>query len=98
MRFRVITVIVIVSGGLVSNAQAQPLPQTARQALIEMFFGKPGSFEKHLPEVTKAAIRNANPASGTSMLQAFSMMSSQLAAGGQRSQTFDAGPILLAFE
>ena len=36
------------------SASAQPAPQTARQALLEMFFSKtPGTFEKHLPQATR---------------------------------------------
>src|SRR5579863_8357859 len=37
---------------VVVSVHAQPMPQTARQALIEMFSAKvPGSFEKHLPAI-----------------------------------------------
>ena len=47
------------------SASAQPAPQTARQALLEMFFSKtPGTFEKHLPQATRAALRKAGTASG----------------------------------
>ena len=49
------------------SALAQPAPQTARQALLEMFFSKtPGTFEKHLPQATRAAL----PKAGTSPLSA----------------------------
>src|SRR4029077_8992313 len=47
------------------SASAQPAPQTARQALLEMFFSKtPGTFEKHLPQATRAAMRKAGATSG----------------------------------
>ena len=39
-----------------------PVPkQTARQALLEMFFGhKPGAFEKHLPSAMHEFLKTAN--------------------------------------
>jgi len=42
------------------SAAQQPAPQTARQALLEMFFSKtPGTFEKHLPQATRTALPKA---------------------------------------
>jgi hypothetical protein len=84
-------------GGLFASAQATP--QTARQALLEMFFSKtPGTFEKHLPQATRAALRKAEPASGASMIAGFSALTSQLSARGQQLQTFEAGPTLLLID
>ena len=81
------------------SASAQPAPQTARQALLEMFFSKtPGTFEKHLPQATQAALRKAGTASGASMLTGFSAITSQLTASGQQLQTFEAGPTLMMIE
>ena len=81
------------------SASAQPAPQTARQALLEMFFSKtPGTFEKHLPQATRAALRKAGTASGASMLTGFSAITSQLTASGQQLQTFEAGPTLMMIE
>jgi hypothetical protein len=81
------------------SANAQPAPQTARQALLEMFFSKtPGTFEKHLPQATRAALRKAGATSATSMLSGFSAFTSQLTARGQQMQTFDAGPTLMLIE
>src|SRR5207248_2726160 len=78
-------------------AQPQP-PQNARQALLEMFFSKtPVTFEKHLPEATRAALRNAD-GQGLLLLQQLSLMTSQLNSQGQQLQTFEAGPTLLAVE
>jgi len=80
-------------------ASAQGTPQTARQALLEMFFSKtPGTFEKHLPQATQAALRKAQPASGASMLAGFSAITTQLSARGQQLQTFEAGPTLLLID
>jgi hypothetical protein len=80
-------------------AAAQPAPQTARQALLEMFFSKtPGTFEKHLPLATRAALRKAGSTSTASMLTGFSAITSQLSARGQQLQTFEAGPTLVLVE
>jgi len=81
------------------SAGAQPAPQTARQALLEMFFSKtPGTFEKHLPQATRAALRKAGTASSAPMLGGFSAMTGQLTAHGQQLQTFEAGPTLMLIE
>ena len=81
------------------SASAQPAPQTARQALLEMFFSKtPGTFEKHLPQATRVALRKAGTTPGASMLSSFSLLTSQLTASGQQLQTFEAGPTLLMIE
>ncbi len=75
---------------------AQPAPQSARQALIEMFFGKtPGGLEKHLPEATLSAFKQAAPGSGASMLQGIALLTGQMKATGTEVQTFEAGPTLL---
>ena len=43
------------SGGSMSAQPSEPAPQSARQALIEMFFDKtPGTFAKHLPAAPSA--------------------------------------------
>jgi hypothetical protein len=84
-------------GGIFANGQA--VPQTARQALLEMFFSKtPGTFEKHLPQATRTALRKAGSTSSTSFLTGFSAMTSQLTTHGQQLQTFEAGPTLVQIE
>jgi hypothetical protein len=78
---------------------AQPAPQTARQALIEMLFSKtPGTLEKHLPQATRAALRKAGPVPGTSFLGGYSAIMGQLTAHGQQLQTFEAGSTLMSLE
>jgi hypothetical protein len=77
----------------------EPAPQTARQALLEMFFSKtPGTFEKHLPLATRAALRKASATSGAPMFSGFSALTGQLNAHGQQIQTFEAGPTLMLIE
>ena len=77
-------------------AQQTAAPQTARQALLEMFFSKtPGTFAKHLPLAT----RNALDKSGAmATLQQYSVMASQLETQGQNLRTFETGSVLLVGE
>jgi hypothetical protein len=80
--------------GQTAASQAAP-PQTARQALIEMFFGQaPNHLEKHLPEVTRQAFENLEEANGQSVLAAFSMFAQQAQQGKERIETFDTGSML----
>ena len=69
-------------------------PQTARQALLEMFFSKtPGTFVKHLPATTRAALDKAGMLNN---LQQYSQIMSQLQTQGQDLQTFETGSTLLS--
>jgi len=44
-------IIALLAASVVAGAQTQPPPQTARQALLEMFFSKsPKAMQKHLPD------------------------------------------------
>ncbi len=73
-------------------AVAQEAPQTPRQALMEMFFGKePGTFLKHLPAVSRTALEKSGPQTN---LQPFAAFTSQLQAQGKGFQTFESGPVL----
>ena len=77
----------------------QASSQNARQALLEMFFGDaPGHFEKHLPDATRRSLNKLNSPDGQNYLAEFSMLASQMHAGGANFQTFDTGPILLSVE
>ena len=77
-------------------AQA-PSEQTARQALIEMFFGQtPNHLEKHLPDVTRKTFQRMDSGNGQSFLSEFSMLATQAKSAGAALQTFDTGPILLS--
>jgi hypothetical protein len=76
--------------------QSATPPQTARQALVEMFFGKaPGTLAKHLPAATLAAFEKAGTLAN---IQQYSAMMTQLQTQGQSVQTFDTGSVLLEFE
>lgn len=76
--------------------EAGAVPQTARQALTEMFFGKtPGTFVKHLPMATRTELDKAGILAS---LQQYSALASQLQSPGQNVKTFDSGPLLLMGE
>lgn len=80
--------------GLACWAQQNTVPQTARQALLEMFFSKtPGTFAKHLPAATVAALEKAG---ATASLQQYSQMVSQLQGQQQNLQTFETGSVLMS--
>ena len=80
-----------------SLCQTPPAAQTARQALLEMFFSKtPGTLERHLPEALRAALHKAG--SSNSMLDGLSLWTGQMQAHGQELQTFDVGSTLLLVE
>jgi len=81
------------------SASNPPSPQTARQALIEMFFGTAANhLEKHLPDVTRKTLHRLGTANGQDALAEFSMFSMQAKAMGAGFQTFDSGPTLLIAE
>ncbi len=76
-------------------AQESTTAQTARQALLEMFFSKtPGTFAKHLPAATIAALEKSGALAG---LQQYSMLAGQLQTQ-QKFETYATGSILLAGE
>src|SRR5215467_8332520 len=81
---------------VVSPAQQNSAPQTARQALLEMFFSKtPGTFVKHLPEATRAALEKSG---AMVTMQQYSLMASQFQTQGQNLKTFETGSLLLSGE
>jgi len=92
---RFVSVLIVVSAcaGFCFAQQSKVEPQTARQALMEMFFSKtPGTFVKHLPMVTRTALEKSG---ALTSLQQYSLMMSQLQTDNQNLQTFDTGSVLL---
>jgi hypothetical protein len=74
----------------------QAAPQTARQALLEMFFSKtPGTLVKHLPMATRTALEKSG---ALTSLQQYATMASQLQTQGQNVQTYETGSVLLSGE
>jgi hypothetical protein len=92
-------VLLVVTAVISSQAQTQPPPpQTARQALIEMFLSKsPDAFLKHLPTAASHTLIRQGDSSGTSLVQKITMIGQQLTAQGH-TETFDVGPTLLTSE
>jgi type IV pilus assembly protein PilA len=79
-----------------SAAAPQTGPQTARQALLEMFFSKtPGTLVKHLPAATRAALDKSG---ALKSLDQYSLLMSQFQAQGQTIQTYETGSVLLSGE
>ena len=57
---RVIACVLAAVGFWSAAVSAQETPQTARQALLEMFFSKtPGTFVKHLPAATRDVLEKS---------------------------------------
>jgi hypothetical protein len=73
--------------------QTAAAPQTARQALIEMFFSKTqGTFVKHLPMATRTALEKL------ATLHQYSALASQLQTQGQNVRAFETGSVLRTAE
>lgn len=79
---------------------AQPsAPQSARQALIEMFTGKGANdFARHLPERARQELIRQSETPDTSVILRISMIGRQITAQGDQVQIFDSGPTLLLSE
>jgi len=96
MRKSLCLAVAVLCAGIAQGQQAAAAPQTARQALIEMFFSKtPGMFAKHLPAATIAALEKSGALAN---LQQYSTFITQLQAQGHTIQTFETGSVLLASE
>lgn len=98
MRRILISLALVASCAAASGGQQTPAsaPQTARQALLEMLFSKtPGTFSKHLPAITRAALEKSGAAAN---LQQYSLLMTQMQTQGQDFQTFESGSMLLSVE
>ena len=94
--------LLMVAGGISFTVQtlaqtaAPPPPQSARQALIEMFLGKgENDFAKHLPEAAHQMLIHKGETPETSIVLRISAIGRQLVAQGEHIETFDEGPTLL---
>ena len=99
--FRNTLVRATVVAGILSCAgtaqQKTEAPQSARQALIEMFFGGDEAFKKHLTIEVQAKVSESLKAAappGSNPLQA---LTTAKAMGGDNFESFAAGPILFSF-
>jgi len=93
--------LVAVAAGLSAAAQNPPSqPQSARQALIEMFTGKgENDFTKHLPSAVLAALVRKGETPEVSLLFRVSgAVRGGLITQGEKVETFDTGPNILVSE
>jgi len=97
MRRVTVSLVVVILWATHSFAQQSPgSSQTARQALMEMFFSKTqGTLAKHLPAATRTALEKSGALAN---LQQYSLLVSQLQTQNQNIQTFDTGSVMLAGE
>lgn len=87
------------SASLFGQATVTPLPQSARQALIEMFLGKGDeAFTKHLPEDARRTLIRKGETPETSTILRISAIGRQMAMQSEHIETFETGPTLLVNE
>jgi hypothetical protein len=80
------------------NLQTPP-PQSARQALIEMFLGKgENDLAKHLPDITRKALIRKDESPESSIVLRIAAAGRSMAAQGRTVETFDTGPNILVTE
>jgi hypothetical protein len=102
-RIRQVFLFVTLAGCILLPAQTAapttPPPQSARQALIEMFMGKgENDFARHLPEGARQTLIHEGETPDTSIILKISTIGRQAAAQGEHLETFDEGSTLLTFD
>ena len=94
-----IPVVMIATGIALSAQTASAPPQTARQALIEMFLSKnPDDFAKHLPDDARQALIHKGETEATSFVLRIASVGRGMVAQGEHIETFDVGPNILVSE
>jgi hypothetical protein len=74
-------------------------PQSARQALIEMFLGKgENDLAKHLPDITRKALIRKDESPESSIVLRIASAGRSMAAQGRTLETFETGPNILVTE
>jgi hypothetical protein len=99
--FRLVPFLVAIAGSisLLAQTPAGTPPQSARQALLEMFLGKgENDFTKHLPEVAHQALIHKGDTPETNVILKISTIGRQLTAQGEHFESFETGPNLLISE
>ena len=87
------------TASLAAQSAQQAPPQSARQALIEMFTGKRADdFQKHLPDAARKTLIHKDESAETSIALKVSSIVRELSAQGGHLETFDAGPDILVSE
>src|SRR5882724_1354458 len=76
-----------------------PPPQSARQALLEMLFGKgENDFKKHLPEDARQTLIRKGETPETSTILRISTIGRQVMSEGKHVETFETGSVFLSAE
>jgi hypothetical protein len=89
-----VIVLLILVGGSSRAQQPAVISQTPRQALLEMFFSKAsGTFVKHVPATTLAALEKSG---AMASLQQYSIFTAQLETQQSNLKTFETGSVLLS--
>jgi len=84
------------AGAWAQTSDRAVTPQSARQALVEMFFSKTsGTLVRHLPMATLSALEKSG---ALVTLQQYSLLVSQLHTKGKDFETFETGSVLLVAE
>jgi TonB family protein len=94
------TVVLLLSSylGAQAGSAAPALPQTARQALIEMLVGQgPDHVDKHLPDITRKTLDTLK-GDGQNMPGLLSLLSAEATYGKGKIKTFDTGSTFLVIE
>ncbi len=97
---RLILLAVMLAGCISLHAQTSaPPPQTARQALIEMFLSKnPEDFAKHLPDAARQSLIHKGETAESSLVLRISQVGRQMTSSREHVETFDTGPNILVSE
>lgn len=78
---------------------ATPPPQTARQALLEMFLSKTDdAFTKHLTDDARQTLIRKGETPDTSAILRIATLGRQLTTQGEHAETFETGPVLFVTE
>lgn len=91
--------ITLAGTSLTAQNQPTPPPQSARQALIEMFLGKgENDLAKHLPDITRKSLIRKDESPESSIVLRIAAIGRSMAAQGRTVDTFDTGPNILVTE
>ena len=91
--------ITLAGTSLTAQNRQTPSPQSARQALIEMFLGKgENDLAKHLPDITRKALIRKDESPESSIVLRIATIGRSMAAQGRSVETFDTGPNILVTE
>jgi len=95
----ILFVALAVCSPLLAQTVTPPPPQSARQALIEMFMAKDeNDFAKHLPDDARKSLIHKGENPDTSVVLRISALGHQMMSEGEHIETFDVGPTILTFD